>query len=298
MKGYIYEYRNIINNKYYVGQTIDLKRRHWQHSQAKDDTYFHHAIQKYGFDKFEYNVVSEYECFDRDELQKTLNSAEEKQIILRNSIRPNGYNILLGGADYCTTLNTTAINNGENIKYVFDDELQDYLDKGWIIGRLPVSDNAKKNMSIKALERFNGENADIEREKTSITTKKGMEIYRENNPDWLDKHKKAMGNPKTRKNLSNSMKNYFDTHTDAKQHLSDLAIERNKDPKYREKQSQSAKKRYELDPTLRKRVGRKGRIPWNKGKKGLQVSHMKGKPANNKGQHRVYHEDGTYHYEK
>ena len=52
--GKIYKYTNLINNKIYIGQTIQpLEERHKKHiSQLNDNTYFHRAIKKYGIENF------------------------------------------------------------------------------------------------------------------------------------------------------------------------------------------------------------------------------------------------------
>ena len=94
--GIIYEFRNTINNKYYVGQTIRPDLRYNEHKAAQGDTLFHRAIRKYGFDKFEYTVVNQYSAADVYELKNILNDAEIKQIDYRDSYN-NGYNMNRGG---------------------------------------------------------------------------------------------------------------------------------------------------------------------------------------------------------
>ena len=96
VKGIIYEFRNTINNKYYVGQTMYPRKRYLEHKRATDNKHFHCAIRKYGFDKFEYKVVNEYKASDKYELIDILNTAEIKQINYRNSYN-NGYNSTIGG---------------------------------------------------------------------------------------------------------------------------------------------------------------------------------------------------------
>lgn len=96
VKGIIYEFRNTINNKYYVGQTMYPQHRYLDHKRAKGDNIFDRAIRKYGFDNFEYKVVNEYEASDVYELKDILNDAEIRQIELRDSYN-NGYNMTIGG---------------------------------------------------------------------------------------------------------------------------------------------------------------------------------------------------------
>lgn len=95
-KFYIYKITNLINNKVYIGKTVNPKKRWNDHirvsKQPKNPKFFiiHRAIAKYGVDNFSFEVIceheSEEECF----------SAEIKFISLFNSIK-FGYNIALGG---------------------------------------------------------------------------------------------------------------------------------------------------------------------------------------------------------
>ena len=69
------------------------------------------------------------------------------------------------------------------------------------------------------------------------------------------------------------------------------------------KNSESHKGKHPSKESIRKNSeAHKGRTPWNKGKTGVQVAWNKGKTgvqfSNNKGKHRVYHEDGTFHFER
>ena len=54
----VYLYRNIVNGKLYVGQTHDIYKR-CNESGYKGSTYFYHAIQKYGFERFEQIILKE-----------------------------------------------------------------------------------------------------------------------------------------------------------------------------------------------------------------------------------------------
>ena len=85
--GIIYCYTNKINGKKYVGQTIHPEKRKWEHSKAYDDSIFHRAIRKYGFDAFDYEVIEECENEFSDELEikykKELNNLSPKRIQLK-----------------------------------------------------------------------------------------------------------------------------------------------------------------------------------------------------------------------
>lgn len=93
----IYKITNRINGKIYVGQSIDIKERWYQHKyKAKHDTEkgynsaIHQAFRKYGEENFIFEVIEECssECLDE---------REKFWIKELNSLTPNGYNILSGG---------------------------------------------------------------------------------------------------------------------------------------------------------------------------------------------------------
>ena len=63
----IYRVTNKINGKVYIGQSVDIGRRWRQHMTAEDDIYFHKAIQKYGVENFEWEVIEQCKKKDLDE---------------------------------------------------------------------------------------------------------------------------------------------------------------------------------------------------------------------------------------
>ena len=63
----IYKVTNKINGKVYIGQSVDIGKRWRQHMAAKDDIYFHKAIQKYGVENFEWEVIERCKKKDLDE---------------------------------------------------------------------------------------------------------------------------------------------------------------------------------------------------------------------------------------
>ena len=98
--GIIYCYTNIINNKKYIGQTINPQQRFNQHKSSafneKDIEYdkpLHRAFRKYGFDNFEYKILVSTDDID------ILNDLEDYFINKYNTKIPNGYNILDGGSN-------------------------------------------------------------------------------------------------------------------------------------------------------------------------------------------------------
>lgn len=91
----IYIIKNDINNKVYIGQAIDVKRRFQAHCKPSsafvDNDLVAKAIQKYGKDHFWYEILE-------DNIEN-YNEKERYWIEYYNSIRPNGYNIQSGGEE-------------------------------------------------------------------------------------------------------------------------------------------------------------------------------------------------------
>ena len=90
----IYIIRNEINNKVYIGQTVNIKHRWEQYisdynSSRKSDQMIVHAMKKYGIEKFHIAVLEEnVENYDEREIY---------WIKFFNSLAPNGYNVCIGG---------------------------------------------------------------------------------------------------------------------------------------------------------------------------------------------------------
>ncbi len=91
---YIYMHKNKINNKIYIGQTIQYPENRWKNGAGyKTCTYFYRAIQEYGWDNFEHIILVEKEMS-----QEETDKLEEYYIDLYDATNPNkGYNILKGG---------------------------------------------------------------------------------------------------------------------------------------------------------------------------------------------------------
>ena len=95
MNGFIYKITNKLNNKVYIGQTIQKPiERFYQHCAKKCDKYIlnmviHKAIFKYGKDNFTFKVIEEVP-------KQQLNEREEYWIKYYNSYT-DGYNSTKGG---------------------------------------------------------------------------------------------------------------------------------------------------------------------------------------------------------
>lgn len=94
----IYLHRNKINNKVYVGQTCQSLEKRWNDGKGyKTSPHFYSAIEKYGWDNFEHEILQSGLLADEaDRLEKYY-------ISFYNSQNPlYGYNILSGGNDKLT----------------------------------------------------------------------------------------------------------------------------------------------------------------------------------------------------
>lgn len=93
--GYIYKITNIVNNKCYIGETIQVPDRRWYNHKTsiknnKGCPLLSKAFKKYGESKFKFEVL--IICFDEDRF------IYEKEYIKKlNSLTPNGYNATEGG---------------------------------------------------------------------------------------------------------------------------------------------------------------------------------------------------------
>ena len=92
--GYIYKYTSP-SGKSYIGQAINSLKQRAGHNgkQYKGCAQFYQAIQKYGFENFEVEILAEVP-------QEQLNEMETKYIQIFNTLSPNGYNISAGGKSF------------------------------------------------------------------------------------------------------------------------------------------------------------------------------------------------------
>ena len=91
----IYKITNKINNKIYIGQSVNIEQRFYTHCSdalnKADNNYFHNAIRKYGKENFYIEIIEE--CPEEE-----LNDREIYWINKYNSTDTSiGYNSTLGG---------------------------------------------------------------------------------------------------------------------------------------------------------------------------------------------------------
>ena len=79
----IYCITNNINGMQYVGQSKDAHKRFKAHALAKDKTYFHSAIRKYGIDNFS---LEELEFCENDEIASLNATIVEKETEIKSRV--------------------------------------------------------------------------------------------------------------------------------------------------------------------------------------------------------------------
>lgn len=118
MKKDIYLIKNDINDKVYIGQSVNAITRFSQHkSESKlksNNMLIHKAIRKYGEEHFEC-IILEKQILDYDDKEKYW-------IEKYDSIQPNGYNICIGGKGTGAGVfhPSSKIKDFETLTYIYD----------------------------------------------------------------------------------------------------------------------------------------------------------------------------------
>lgn len=90
---YLYKIANKVNGKLYIGITKNPRLRKWQHFNHRHPStisVIKLAIDKYGKDNFEFEVI----CIGT---RSYIQELESKAIEAYNTVSPNGYNVACGG---------------------------------------------------------------------------------------------------------------------------------------------------------------------------------------------------------
>ena len=136
--GGVYFFKNKINGKYYIGQSVTIRKRLLKHvSNLGKDRYnapIYKAFKKYGLENFEYGILDSFKTgLTKEELKVELDRLEIKYIAEYNSYVNSGYNQTLGGDAGITGYEFTkeqvdkvidnsklTQNDGRNIIYIYD----------------------------------------------------------------------------------------------------------------------------------------------------------------------------------
>ena len=107
--GVIYGIELLLDNRIYIGQSRDMRKRINAHKSGKT-SFIDKAIQEYGWQNFVCVVLEE--CYSQDELD----AAEKRWIIRLNAQSPNGYNFTNGGSKNYHFIKDICKKHSESIK--------------------------------------------------------------------------------------------------------------------------------------------------------------------------------------
>lgn len=139
----VYKFTCTVNNKIYIGESLEISYRFAQHKSACTDTYFHRAIKKHGWENFEVEILQEYKI-PKNELAKVemdlmLLALETAFIDFFDATNPNvGYNVLKFG------FNRTGVLCSEEAKIKHSEAIRG--EKNVWFGK-KLSEETKKKMS-------------------------------------------------------------------------------------------------------------------------------------------------------
>ena len=123
----IYKYTNKINGHCYIGQSVDITMRQYNHKSSaynensKDyNSQFHQAIRRYGLDNFEFEIIAE---LTPEEYNKEMLNSLEKFFIKYYNSYENGYNAteggdVIGNNAHSGEKNGRALLNEEDVRYI------------------------------------------------------------------------------------------------------------------------------------------------------------------------------------
>ena len=142
----IYKVTNLVNNKIYIGQTINtLEYRKDQHfreakSKRKNTVYFHNALNKHGFENFLFEEI------DTANSQEELDEKERYWIKFYDSTnKEKGYNLDSGGHKGCVKSEETKNKIGLTTKQKWENpETAEKMRNGLLEGTETMKKNAKK----------------------------------------------------------------------------------------------------------------------------------------------------------
>lgn len=97
--GIIYKVTNKLNGKVYIGKTFRTLKERWKDHVKKSNSkkfHFYNAIQKYGKESFDLEIIHEIKGMDQVEVNNQLSKLEIEYIKKYDSLN-NGYNSTSGG---------------------------------------------------------------------------------------------------------------------------------------------------------------------------------------------------------
>ena len=150
----VYQHKNKINNKVYIGITSRIPEDRWgvDGCNYKTSPHFYNAIQKYGWDNFEHNIL--FENLTREQACKK----EQELIKHYNSMnREFGYNSTSGGESFILNEDTrkkmsmAMMGNKNNLGHPCSEEKKIKISMAQKGKRL--TENHKEKLSVAAKQR-------------------------------------------------------------------------------------------------------------------------------------------------
>jgi len=139
----IYMVTNTVNQKIYIGQSIDIDRRWNQHRYGKGSIILRNAINKYGINNFKFEVVEAVDSreLSKNEITELLVELEQKWLDCEKPyLKENGYNQqseakpnipIKRPEGYGELISKIKIDNNHCGKTVFQFDLNGELIKEW-----------------------------------------------------------------------------------------------------------------------------------------------------------------------
>jgi len=150
---YIYMFKNKLNDKVYIGETGNIKRRRKDHiGLALSKGYFkkvkqqliHKAINKYGIDNFEFSIIDQFDNFDD---AMTAEIRYIKQYKSKN--RKYGYNLTDGGEGFINSPNK-KLSKKQVVQLI-----KDYVNQDISMKKLSIRYNISRDSVHKILTKQN-----------------------------------------------------------------------------------------------------------------------------------------------
>lgn len=200
----VYMHTNKINGKIYVGQTSQKPEKRWNHGNGyKDNLYFYRAIQKYGWNNFEHEVIAskltkkEADCFEQLLI---------KELDLMNPTK--GYNLQSGGSHgVCSEISRQNIKRAarkrsENEQYRIRQSESHKGQRAWNKGKKGCySDETLDKMRAASTGKHPSEETRKKMSESRCGEKNGMFGKRHSNEtrNKISEKNQSQNNPKARK---------------------------------------------------------------------------------------------------
>lgn len=180
------------SNKRYIGITCQIPEQRWQNGNGyKQSTAFYNAIQKYGWENFQHNIL--FENLTAEEAVK-----KERELIqkYKTTDKNYGYNILSGGE-----LGSTKINPND-IYFLWDKGLTiAEISKELNFNRNTIANYIKKHYNLSSQQLFKIGNIRCREEINKEREKMVLSLWQNENLTQQDIHNITGYNIKTIRNI-------------------------------------------------------------------------------------------------